>query len=43
VAEAASQILGRAGAHQIDDVQTALATGYGVYAWADAMILGSTP
>lgn len=43
VAEAASQILGRAGAHQIDGVQTALATGYGVYAWADAMILGSTP
>lgn len=43
VAEAASQILGRAGAHQVDGAKTALATGYGVYAWADAMILGSAP
>lgn len=43
VAEAASQILGRAGAHQIDGAKTALVTGYGVYAWADAMILGSEP
>lgn len=41
VAEAASQILGRAGAHQIDGARTALVTGYGVYAWADAMILGN--
>jgi acetyl-CoA C-acetyltransferase len=43
VAEAASQILGRAGAHQIDGAKTALVTGYGVYAWADAMILGALP
>jgi acetyl-CoA C-acetyltransferase len=43
VAEAASQILGRAGAHQIEGAKTALVTGYGVYAWADAMILGSEP
>ncbi len=41
VAEAAAQILGRAGAHQIDGANLALATGYGVYAWADAMVLGS--
>ncbi|MCP4320121.1 MAG: thiolase family protein [Hyphomicrobiales bacterium] len=41
VAEAAAQILGRAGAHQIEGAKTALATGYGVYAWADAVILGS--
>ena len=43
VAEAALQILGRAGAHQIEGAKTALVTGYGVYAWADAMILGSEP
>jgi acetyl-CoA C-acetyltransferase len=39
VAEAASQVLGRAGNCQVDGVTTALATGYGVYAWADVMIL----
>ncbi len=39
IAEAAKQILGRAGDYQIDGATTALATGYGVYAWADAMIL----
>lgn len=39
VAEAAKQILGRAGDYQIKGATTALATGYGVYAWADAMIL----
>ncbi len=43
VAEAASQILGRAGDHQIDGANLALATGYGVYAWADAMVLGAQP
>ncbi len=42
VAEAAKQILGRAGDYQIDNVTTALATGYGVYAWADAMVLRGT-
>jgi acetyl-CoA C-acetyltransferase len=41
VAEAASQILGRAGAHQVEGAKTALATGYGVYAWADAIVLGA--
>ncbi len=39
VAEAASQVLGRAGGYQVEGATTALATGYGVYAWADAMIL----
>ena len=39
VAEAASQVLGRAGDHQIEGATTALATGYGVYAWADAVVL----
>jgi acetyl-CoA C-acetyltransferase len=40
VAEAALQIHGRGGDRQVDGVRTALATGYGVYAWADAIILG---
>ncbi len=39
VAEAAAQVLGRAGKHQVGGATTALATGYGVYAWADALIL----
>lgn len=43
VAEAALQIHGRAGEHQIEGVDLALATGYGVYAWADAVVLGSEP
>lgn len=41
VAEAAMQVMGRAGAHQIPDVRTALATGYGVYAWSDVIILSA--
>jgi len=41
VAEAASQIHGTAGAHQVEGVRTALATGYGVYAWSDVIILGA--
>ncbi|MDR7539130.1 MAG: thiolase family protein, partial [Armatimonadota bacterium] len=41
VAEAAMQVMGRAGEHQVPGVQTALATGYGVYAWSDVMILSS--
>jgi len=40
VAEAALQIHGRGGERQVDGVRMALATGYGVYAWADAIILG---
>lgn len=43
VAEAALQLHGRAGARQVDGAQTALATGYGVYAWADVLVLGSAP
>lgn len=39
VAEAAMQVMGRAGEHQIPNVRTALATGYGVYAWSDVIIL----
>lgn len=43
VAEAALQIHGRGGARQIDGARTALATGYGVYAWADVIVLGDRP
>jgi acetyl-CoA C-acetyltransferase len=40
VAEAAMQVMGRAGDHQVKrDVRMALATGYGGNAWTDAMIL----
>ncbi len=39
VAEAAMQVMGRAGDHQVPNVRTALATGYGVYAWSDVIIL----
>jgi acetyl-CoA C-acetyltransferase len=40
VAEAAKQVMGRAGDHQVKpDVQMALATGYGGNAWTDALIL----
>jgi acetyl-CoA C-acetyltransferase len=41
VAEAAMQVMGRAGAHQVPNVKTALATGYGVYAWSDVVILSA--
>lgn len=42
VAEAAMQVMGRAGAHQVKpDVRMALATGYGGNAWSDAVILTS--
>jgi len=41
VAEAAMQVMSRAGEHQVPGAQTALATGYGVYAWSDVMILSS--
>jgi len=43
VAEAALQIHGRGGARQVDGVRTALATGYGVYAWADVIVLADRP
>ncbi|MBI5529453.1 MAG: thiolase family protein [Deltaproteobacteria bacterium] len=43
VAEAALQIHGRGGARQVDGARLALATGYGVYAWADAVVLGAEP
>jgi acetyl-CoA C-acetyltransferase len=39
-AEAALQVMGRAGDHQVPGVRTALATGYGGNAWTDALILG---
>ena len=39
VAEAAMQVMGTAGKHQVPNVRTALATGYGGNAWTDAMIL----
>ena len=40
VAEAALQVMGKAGNHQVENVRTALATGYGGNAWTDALILG---
>jgi acetyl-CoA C-acetyltransferase len=39
VAEAADQVMGEAGEHQIPGVRRALATGYGGNAWTDVMIL----
>jgi acetyl-CoA C-acetyltransferase len=39
VAEAAMQVMGEAGGHQIPGVRRALATGYGGNAWSDMMIL----
>lgn len=39
VAEAAKQIQGKAGKHQVDGVRTALVTGYGVYTWSDVLVL----
>ncbi len=41
VAEAALQIHGRGGERQVEGARRALATGYGVYAWADVVVLGS--
>lgn len=43
VAEAALQIHGRGGTRQVEGARTALATGYGVYAWADVIVLGDKP
>jgi acetyl-CoA C-acetyltransferase len=39
VAEAAMQVMGEAGEHQVDGVRRALATGYGGNAWTDLMIM----
>jgi acetyl-CoA C-acetyltransferase len=39
VAEAAVQVMGKGGKRQVDNVKTALATGYGGNAWCDALIL----
>lgn len=39
VAEAALQIMGKAGRRQVEGVRTALATGYGGNAWTDVLIL----
>ena len=41
VAEAAMQVMGEAGEHQIENVRTALATGYGGNAWTDLLVLRS--
>jgi acetyl-CoA C-acetyltransferase len=41
VAEAALQVMGKAGARQVAKARTALATGYGGNAWTDALILQS--
>ena len=42
VAEAALQVMGEAGEHQIDGVRTALATGYGGNAWTDLLSCGES-
>ena len=42
VAEAALQVMGEAGEHQVPDVETALATGYGGNAWTEALIMKGT-
>jgi acetyl-CoA C-acetyltransferase len=39
VAEAAMQVMGQAGEHQVEGVETALATGYGGNAWTEVLIL----
>jgi acetyl-CoA C-acetyltransferase len=41
VAEAAIQVMGKGGKRQVDNVKTALATGYGGNAWCDALILSN--
>jgi acetyl-CoA C-acetyltransferase len=43
VAEAALQLMGRGGERQVDGARTALATGYGVYAWSDVIVMRSEP
>jgi acetyl-CoA C-acetyltransferase len=39
VAEAAIQIMGKAGERQVPDVRTAVSTGFGGSWWSDVMIL----
>lgn len=41
VVEAALQVMGAAGEHQVEGARTALATGYGGNAWTEALILTS--
>ncbi len=41
-AEAARQIHQKAGEYQVDGVNLAMATGYGVYAWSDVLIFSSS-
>jgi acetyl-CoA C-acetyltransferase len=41
VGEAALQVMGEAGGHQIPGVSTALATGYGGNAWTEVLILAA--
>ncbi|MCP3962761.1 MAG: thiolase family protein [bacterium] len=41
VAEAALQLHGKGGARQVEGARRALATGYGVYAWSDVIVLES--
>jgi acetyl-CoA C-acetyltransferase len=41
VAEAAMQVMGEAGEHQIPNVNRALATGYGGNAWTDLLVLSA--
>jgi acetyl-CoA C-acetyltransferase len=44
VAEAAAQVMGEAGEHQVPGVETALATGYGGNAWIEGLVLkGARP
>ena len=43
VAEAAMQVMGTAGARQVPNARTALATSYGGNAWSDAFILSDSP
>ena len=43
VAEAALQIHGRGGRRQVPGARLALATGYGVYSWADVLVLSADP
>ncbi len=43
VAEAALQLHGKGGARQVEGARRALATGYGVYAWSDVIVLESAP
>ena len=42
VAEAAMQISGKAGEHQIDGAELALATGFGGCQWSDVLLIGSS-